>query len=122
FPMHFLGEAGHMRRLMTSTGYEFLNPMAPWNEFITLSAFALGASQLLFMFNFIYSVFFGPPATPNPWEAATLEWTIPVPVPHYNFKVIPTVYRGPHEYSSPEAAPADWIGQNVPPVGGKARH
>jgi cytochrome c oxidase subunit 1 len=122
FPMHFLGEAGHMRRLMTSTGYEFLNPMAPWNEFITLSAFALGMSQLLFMFNFIYSVFFGPPAPSNPWEAATLEWTIPVPVPHYNFKVIPTVYRGPHEYSSPEAAPADWIGQNVPPAGGKSRH
>ncbi|HTB23353.1 MAG TPA: cbb3-type cytochrome c oxidase subunit I [bacterium] len=117
FPMHFLGEAGHMRRLMTSTGYEFLNPMAPWNEFITLSAFALGLSQIVFTYNFIYSVFFGDPAPANPWESATLEWTVPATVPHYNFKVIPTVYRGPHEYSSPEAAPADWIAQNAPPKG-----
>jgi len=122
FPMHFLGEAGHMRRLMTSTGYEFLNPLAPWNEFITLAAFALGASQLLFMFNFIHSVFFGAPAPDNPWEASTLEWTIPNPVPHYNFKHLPTVYRGPHEYSSPEAEPADWLPQNAPPGHGGAGH
>jgi cytochrome c oxidase subunit 1 len=122
FPMHFLGEAGHMRRLATSTGYEFLNPMAPWNEFITLSAFALGLSQLIFMYNFVYSVFFGEKAPDNPWESATLEWTIPNPVPSYNFKEIPTVYRGPHEYSSPEAAPADWLPQNAPPRPGASTH
>jgi cytochrome c oxidase subunit I len=115
FPMHFLGEAGHMRRLATSTGYEYLNPMAPWNEFITLSAFALGLAQLIFMYNFIHSVFFGKKAADNPWESSTLEWTIPNPVPSYNFKEIPTVYRGPHEYSSPEAEPADWLPQNAPP-------
>jgi cytochrome c oxidase subunit 1 len=120
FPMHFLGEAGHMRRLMTSTGYEFLNPLAPWNEFISLAAFALGASQLLFMYNFIHSAIWGEPAPTNPWEAATLEWTIPNPVPHYNFRHIPTVYRGPHEYSSPEAEPADWIGQDMPPKTGQS--
>lgn len=122
FPMHFLGEAGHMRRLATSTGYEFLNPMAPWNEFITLSAFALGTVQLIFMYNFIYSCFFGEKAPDNPWEASTLEWTIPNPVPSNNFKEIPTVYRGPHEYSSPEAEPADWIAQNAQPRPGAASH
>jgi cytochrome c oxidase subunit 1 len=120
FPMHFLGEAGHMRRLATSTGYEFLNPMAPWNEFITLSAFALGLAQLIFMYNFIYSVFFGEKAPDNPWESSTLEWSIPNPVPSYNFKDLPTVYRGPHEYSSPEAEPSDWLPQNAPPRAGAA--
>jgi cytochrome c oxidase subunit 1 len=114
FPMHFLGEAGHMRRLATSTGYEFLNPMAPWNEFITLAAFALGTSQLIFMYNFIYSVFFGEKAPDNPWESSTLEWTIPNPVPIHNFDVIPTVYRGPHEYSAPETLPGDWLAQSDP--------
>ncbi|MGH7441762.1 MAG: cytochrome c oxidase subunit I, partial [bacterium] len=122
FPMHFLGEAGHMRRLMTSTGYEFLNGTAPLNEFITLAAFCLGISQIVFAYNFINSVFRGPVAESNPWQASTLEWTIPVPVPHYNYKVIPTVYRGPHEYSSPEAAPNDWIAQNVPPTGAPPAH
>ncbi len=114
FPMHFLGEAGHMRRLATSTGYEFLNPMAPWNEFITLAAFALGISQLIFMYNFLYSMFFGPKAVDNPWEGNTLEWTVPTPVPHYNFKELPTVYRGPYEYSDPALAPSDWLSQNKP--------
>ena len=120
FPMHFLGEAGHMRRLATSTGYEFLNGMAPWNEFITLAAFFLGAGQIIFMYNFIYSVFFGPKAPSNPWEGSTLEWTIPNPVPHHNFDVVPTVYRGPYEYSSPEADAlnTDWIAQNQKPAEG----
>lgn len=120
FPMHFLGEAGHMRRLATSTGYEFLNGMAPWNEFISLSAFALGTSQILFLYNFIYSMFFGPIAPANPWEGSTLEWTIPNPVPHYNYKDIPTVYRGPYEYSGPEAEAlgTDWIAQNHEPIPG----
>ncbi|HXB98358.1 MAG TPA: cytochrome c oxidase subunit I, partial [bacterium] len=104
----------HMRRLATSTGYEFLNPLAPWNEFITLSAFALGMSQLLFMYNFIYSVFAGKPAETNPWEASTLEWTIPNPVPVQNFVVLPVVTRGPHEYSSPDTLPGDWLPQNAP--------
>lgn len=118
FPMHFIGEAGHMRRLATSTGYEFLNPMAPWNEFISLSAFALGVSQVLFLYNFLYSVFFGPKAPDNPWEGNTLEWTIKNPVPHHNFDEIPVVHRGPYEYSGPAAAPKDWIAQNHPPVPG----
>ncbi|MES2201371.1 MAG: cbb3-type cytochrome c oxidase subunit I [candidate division FCPU426 bacterium] len=122
FPMHFLGEAGHMRRLATSTGYEFLNGMAPWNEFITLSAFALGISQIVFLYNFVYSVFFGPTAPSNPWEGNTLEWTIPNPVPHHNFDKVPTVYRGPYEYSGPEATALgkDWISQDHPPVEGVA--
>ncbi len=120
FPMHFLGEAGHMRRLATSTGYEFLNSMAPWNEFITLSALALGVSQVVFMYNFLYSVFFGPKAPANPWDGNTLEWTIPNPVPHHNFDEIPTVYRGPYEYSNPAVAPKDSLPQNHPPVAGES--
>jgi cytochrome c oxidase subunit I len=65
-------------------------------------------------------VFFGKIAPANPWEGNTLEWTIPNPVPHHNFDKIPTVYRGPYEYSGPEAAAlgTDWIAQNHPPVPG----
>ncbi len=122
FPMHFIGEAGHMRRLASSTGYEFLNVYAPMNEFITLMAFALGVSQIIFMWNFIHSMFWGEKAPDNPWEGNTLEWTIKNPVPMHNFDVIPTVYRGPYEYNSPEAGEKGWIAQNEPPRPGAAGH
>ncbi len=67
-----------------------------------LGLLKLGASQLIFLFNYFYSIVKGPKAGDNPWNAITLEWTIPSPAPYHNFDKIPTVYRGPYEYSSPE--------------------
>jgi cytochrome c oxidase subunit 1 len=58
----------------------------------------LGLAQLIFLANFIFSVFFGKKATQNPWESNTLEWQAPSPPPHGNFESIPVVYRGPYEY------------------------
>jgi cytochrome c oxidase subunit 1 len=113
FPMHFLGVAGHMRRIYNPTQYEFLQPMQDWNVFITYSALILGASQIFFLFNFIWSLFAGKKAEINPWRANTLEWTAPSPPPHGNFDAIPVVYRGPYEYSSPEVK-EDWLPQNKP--------
>jgi cytochrome c oxidase subunit 1 len=114
FPMHILGEGGHMRRLFTATEYQYLQPMQDINVFISISAFVLGASQILFLFNYFYSIVKGPKASSNPWNAITLEWTIPSPAPYHNFDKIPTVYRGPYEYSSPDADKkgTDWIAQD----------
>ncbi len=111
FPMHFLGVAGHMRRIYNPTQYEFLQPMQHWNVFITTSALILGASQLFFLFNFFWSLFAGKKAERNPWQANTLEWTAATPPPHGNFDAIPTVFRGPYEYSSPEVK-EDWLPQD----------
>jgi len=111
FPMHFLGVAGHMRRIYNPTQYEFLLPMQHWNVFITVSAFLLGASQFIFLYNFIVSLFAGKQAERNPWQANTLEWSAPTPPPHGNFEVQPVVYRGPYEYSSPEVE-EDWLPQD----------
>jgi cytochrome c oxidase subunit 1 len=103
FPMHILGVGGHMRRIYNPMQYEFLRDLQGVNVFITVSAFLLGATQLLFFGNLVYGLFFGRKATDNPWEANTLEWTAPTPPPHGNFPgPIPIVYRGPYEYSSPE--------------------
>jgi cytochrome c oxidase subunit 1 len=82
--------------------YEFLQPMQHWNVFITVSALILGASQIFFLFNFVWSLVAGKKAERNPWQANTLEWTAPSPPPHGNFEVQPVVYRGAYEYSSPE--------------------
>jgi cytochrome c oxidase subunit 1 len=111
FPMHFLGVGGHMRRIYNPTQYEFLQPMQHWNVFITVSALILGASQIFFLYNFVWSLFAGKKSERNPWQANTLEWVATSPPPHGNFEVQPVVYRGPYEYSSPEVK-EDWLPQD----------
>ena len=111
FPMHFLGVAGHMRRIYNPLQYEFLHDIQWWNVFITMSAFCLGLAQLIFFVNFIWSLIAGKKADKNPWEANTLEWTAPSPPGHGNFETTPTVYRGPYEYSSP-LVKEDWLPQD----------
>jgi cytochrome c oxidase subunit 1 len=111
FPMHILGVGGHMRRIYNPTQYDFLKPLQPMNEFITIGALLLGASQLLFIINFFWSMFAGRTAGKNPWQANTLEWEAPSPPGHGNFPgPLPTVYRGPYEYSSPLVS-EDWLPQ-----------
>jgi cytochrome c oxidase subunit I len=111
FPMHILGIGGHMRRIYNPLQYDFLHPLQPINVFITISAICLGLSQIPFVVNFFWSLFAGPRAETNPWQANTLEWVAPSPPPHGNFAVIPTVYRGPYEYSSPLVS-EDWLPQS----------
>ncbi len=113
FPMHILGMGGHMRRIYDPMQYEFMQPFAPMNQFITISAFMLGLSQIPFAINFIHSLFWGKKAEINPWKDNGLEWTVPSPPPHGNFVVTPTVYRGPYEFSSPEVE-EDFLPQNMP--------
>jgi cytochrome c oxidase subunit 1 len=61
----------------------------------------------------------------NPWNATTLEWGAPSPPPHLNWgPTLPTVYRGPYEYSAPESS-TDFLPQAQPPAvtaGGRRRH
>jgi cytochrome c oxidase subunit 1 len=105
FPMHILGVGGHMRRIYNPTQYEFLKPIQHINVLITVGALCLGAAQLIFVVNFFWSLVVGKRADRNPWHANTLEWEAPTPTPHGNFPgPLPTVYRGPYEYSSPLVA------------------
>ena len=72
------------------------------------------ASFLVFWYNFFWSMFRGEKATDNPWEANTLEWTLPSPVTlHGNFVTVPRVYHGPYEYSVP-GMEQDYIMQTTP--------
>ena len=109
------GYAGHQRRLYDPYQYVFLQHLRGLNKLTSFAAFALGASQFLFVVNFFRSVFAGKKAEQNPWQVPTLEWThAPSPPPHYNYADIPTVLRGPHELANPEVKKRlgkDWLGQ-----------
>ena len=112
FPMHILGLGGMMRRIANPMQYQFLQPLQPINVFITFSAILLLVAQIPFAVNFVWGLVAGTPAERNPWEANTLEWAAPSPPPHLNWgEAIPTVHRGPYEYSSPEG-PEDWLPQD----------
>jgi cytochrome c oxidase subunit 1 len=114
-PMHFLGLAGHPRRYADTTGVNFLAPLHSVHYFITIAAMITITAQLIFLFNFFYSMKAGQKATENPWEATTLEWSIPSPPPFDNFAGhIPVVYRGPYEFSVPGATD-DYIPQHLTP-------
>jgi cytochrome c oxidase subunit I len=110
FPMHIIGIGGHPRRYYDPTLYQFLDRFQGLNQFMTICAIIMGLSQLIFFANFFYSLFAGPRAGPNPWQANSLEWTVPSPPPHGNFATVPIVYRGPYEYSVP-GMEADFLPQ-----------
>lgn len=99
--MMVIGHAGMHRRIYNPFVYEFLANLKDLNMIITVSALIMGAAQIIFVINFIWSMYKGPVASANPWEVGTLEWTIPSPAPHYNFAEIPVVKCGPHEFGNP---------------------
>jgi len=112
-PMHFLGVAGNVRRYSEFVD-NFLIPLIPLHKFMSIAAFVTGAGQLLFLINLFWSMFKGGKASVNPWEATSLEWTVPSPPPFDNFAGRhPVVYHGPYEYGVPGAA-KDYIMQNSP--------
>ena len=114
-PMHFVGVVGGIRRYADSTGAAYLAALQPLHLFMTIAAFITATAQLLFFYNFFWSLKAGDPASANPWNATTLEWITTSPPPFDNFSgQYPTVYRGPYEYSVP-GAKQDFLRQNLSP-------
>jgi len=116
FPMFFQGLAGVSRRLYDGgASYDFAEGVIHFNEFMSISAFILLAFQVPFIINFFMSIKKGKKVDSNPWEATTLEWTATTspPLGHGNFEEVPSVYRGPYEYSVP-GADSDFSPQNQP--------
>jgi cytochrome c oxidase subunit 1 len=113
FAMHLVGLGGQPRRYMSLDYQPTLQHLMPLNVMITVSAICLAFSQIPFLINLFYSIFFGPKAEQNPWKCNTIEWTdAPSPPGHGNFPgALPTIYRPPYEYASPEVED-DWLAQS----------
>lgn len=96
FLMHLPGIKGMNRRIA-----DFQSELDPLNLTISLAAFFLGASFLVFIWNMVYSWVRGPVAEANPWQVRTLEWQTTSPPPHENFPAPPVVRGGPYDYGVP---------------------
>jgi heme/copper-type cytochrome/quinol oxidase subunit 3 len=110
-PMFIQGLAGANRRLYDGgRSYTYGAALAPSYSGQWWSAVLLGAVQLVFIFNFFWSMRRGSKTNANPWEATSLEWTTTSPPPKENFATIPTVTRSAYEYST-ASGPADFAPQ-----------
>ncbi|MBS1149185.1 MAG: putative cytochrome c oxidase, subunit [Myxococcaceae bacterium] len=100
-PLFITGARGDHRRIFDYTHFPDLmkSGMQDLRILATLSLVVMLSFQVIFLVNYFYSMFRGPKVGPNPWRANTLEWHAASPPPHGNFPVLPTVYRGPYEYS-----------------------
>ncbi|HBK83601.1 MAG TPA: cytochrome c oxidase subunit I [Flavobacterium sp.] len=114
FPMHFIGMAGLPRRYYSNTAFPLFDELADVNVLITIFAIVGAAFQLVFLWNFFYSIFKGKVAPMNPWKSNTLEWTAPVAHIHGNWPgEIPEVHRWAYDYSKP-GHDEDFVPQNIP--------
>jgi cytochrome c oxidase subunit 1 len=112
-PFHYLGLAGNVRRYSAFTD-DFLVPLVPVHKFITIAALVTGAAQLVFLYNLIFSRFRGKPAPVNPWQATSLEWSVPSPPPWDNFGgKHPVVYHDPYQYGV-KSSTGDYLMQDSP--------
>ncbi len=100
-PLFAVGALGQPRRV-----FEYARNLETLNDWVSISSFLLGGSILIFVFNFIWStVIVRDRETGNPWRSRGLEWQVPSPPPHENFRHIPVVLSGPYEYGIKGAPP-----------------
>ncbi len=92
-PMFWAGLHGMNRRIA-----DYTPDLAGVNRWVSMAAFFLGASFLVFVFNFVRAWVRGPQAEANPWKARTLEWQTSSPPPHHNFPTQPQILSGPYDY------------------------
>ena len=121
WPMHYEGLAGMPRRYYDFTNWESFKMFAGLNQFISFVSIIVFAAQLMFVFNFFYSIFKGRKVTTlNPWGAASLEWTTPIRPGHGNWPgEIPEVHRWAYDYGKDGR---DFIPQTEPVGEHESKH
>ena len=115
-PMHYLGFLGVPRRYFAMGTTDFIPDSAQTlNAQITVAALLVGLSQLIFLYNILWSLRYGEKSKKNPWGAASLEWQTPDQPPHHGNwgPELPEVHRWAYDYSVP-GVKEDFIPQNHP--------
>jgi cytochrome c oxidase subunit I len=112
-----VGLGGQVRRVWMSA--PSLEPLQHLNVTATWAAIAMLLGQIPFLVNIVWTALAGTPAPGNPWNSNSLEWQTASPPPHENFAEIPTVHRGPYEYSAP-GNDEDWMAQDAEPTSAAA--
>jgi len=88
FVQHFLGLMGMPRRVFT---YMEGQGWDQFNFISTIGALMMGVGVIIMVINCLLSIK-GEPAGRDPWgDGRTLEWSIPQPIPFYNFRQTPLV-------------------------------
>ena len=121
WPMHYEGMAGVPRRYLNRSIWASFNQFGDLNRMITVVSIVVFAVQLMFVFNFFYSIFKGRKVrSTNPWGSATLEWTTPIRPGHGNWPgEIPEVHRWAYDYSKDGR---DFIPQTEPVNPDETKH
>lgn len=121
WPMHYAGLSGMPRRYWDYSNWLSFNQFGDLNKFISTVAMIVFAVQLLFVFNFFYSIFKGRKVTTtNPWESTTLEWTTPINPGHGNWPgEIPEVHRWAYDYAKDDR---EFIPQTEPVGPNESKH
>lgn len=101
WPMHYQGLAGVPRRYLDKSSWVSFTQFGDLDKMITVVSIIVFAVQLMFVFNFFYSIFKGRKVTTkNPWGSNTLEWTTPIRPGHGNWEgEIPEVHRWAYDYA-----------------------
>jgi cytochrome c oxidase subunit 1 len=96
-PLFVLGMKGMPRRVSS-----YAPNLHGLNVWVSISAFVLGFSMLIFLANVVWSlILVRLPAAANPWRSKSLEWQVPTPVPVNNFEQIPVIDSDPYDYGTP---------------------
>lgn len=121
WPMHYFGLAGMPRRYTDWSNWQSFNMFTDANRAISTVAMVVFAVQLLFIFNFFYSIWKGRKVTTqNPWGANTLEWTAPIRPGHGNWPGdIPEVHRWAYDYGKDGR---EFIPQTEPVSDSESKH
>jgi cytochrome c oxidase subunit 1 len=91
FPQFVLGYLGMPRRYHAyPEEFQVLNVMS------SAGASILGVGYVVPLFYLLWSLRYGRPSGPNPWDATGLEWQTPSPPATENFDVPPVVTTGPY--------------------------
>ncbi len=121
WPLHYAGLAGMPRRYYDFSNWESFKMFGGLNEFISVVALIVFATQLLFILNFVHSIFKGRKViVQNPWGSNTMEWTTPIRPGHGNWPgEIPEVHRWAYDYGKDGR---EFIPQTEPIGESESRH